>query len=177
MESRATEQEHSAPESAEAPARVAEAGPAARMLGLQRTIGNRRTAALVAGAPTRQIARYKIMGPWNSGQAIHETLRLLAIKQAKEKLIAKGEDPGYLLWGFGTDTVPDPSKAFSYDPIVAKEAQAQFLRGVVWADDPEGLLFHKPEDLSDYSSGLMWYSHFSDGSRTSASGRSARSST
>lgn len=167
MESRAAEHESPAAETAaQAPERLmAAAGPAAQLLSLQRTIGNRRTAAFVAGAPRprRQLARYKIMGPWNSGQAVHETLTLLAIKQAKEKLIAKGEDPGYLLWGFGTDSVPDKSKSFGYDPIVAKEAQAQFLRGVVWADDPEGLLFDKPEDLSDYSSGLMWYSHFKDG--------------
>jgi hypothetical protein len=153
------------PEAAlEAPA-GGQAGTIERVIGLQRSIGNRRTAVLLGGMqPRASIARYKILGPWNLGEPVHETLTLLAIKQAKERLVAKGEDPGYLLWGFGTDAgVPDTSKSFSFDTVGAKEAQAQFLRGVVWADDPEGLLFDKPQDLSDYSSGLMWNSHFEQG--------------
>ena len=44
------------------------AGLAEHVIGLQRSIGNRRTAALVAGAPARAISRYKILGPWNKGR-------------------------------------------------------------------------------------------------------------
>jgi hypothetical protein len=159
----------------EAPAR-GQAGTIERVIGLQRSIGNRRTAALVGGVRPRAVSRYKILGPWDIGQPVHETLTLLAVKQAKERLIAKGEDPGYLLWGFGTDSgIPDTSKPFNFDTIGAKEAQAQFLRGVVWADDPEGLLFDKPQDLSDYSSGYMWNSNFEQGKQGKFDTLTARS--
>jgi hypothetical protein len=45
----------------------------------------------------------------------------------------------------------------------------------VWADDPEGLLFDKEQDTSDYSSGLTWYSHFKDGEKGDFSTLTARS--
>lgn len=45
-------------------------------------------------APERRISRYKILGPFNAGQAVHETPTLLAVKQAKQALIDKGADPG-----------------------------------------------------------------------------------
>ena len=159
----------------DAPAR-GQAGTIERVIGLQRSIGNRRTAALVGGMQPRAISRYKILGPWNIGEAVHETLTLLAVKQAKERLIAKGEDPGYLLWGFGTDSgIPDTSKPFNFDTKPAKEAQAQFLRGVIWADDPEGLLFDVPQDLSDFSSGFMWNEHFKEGKQGKFDTLTARS--
>jgi len=153
-----------------------QAGLAEHLIGLQRSIGNRRTAALVGEMRPRAVSRYAILGPWDIGEPVHETLTLLAVKQAKENLIAKGEDPGYLLWGFGTDVgVPDTSKPFTFDTIGAKEAQAQFLRGVVWADDPEGQLFDKPEDLSDYSSGYVWKSQFDRGKAGNFDSLTARS--
>lgn len=86
-----------------------QAGPVERLIGLQRSIGNRRTAALVGGMQPRTIARYKILGPWNQGQAVHETLTLLAVKQAKERLEAAKEAPGDLLDGFNAKAVPDTS--------------------------------------------------------------------
>jgi hypothetical protein len=158
----------------EAPAR-GQGGAVERLLGLQRSIGNRRTAALVGGMQSRAIARYKILGPFNKGQAVHETLTLLAVKKAKERLEAAKESPGDLLKDFNTAAVPDTDKKFSYDPINADKSHAQFVRGVVWADDPEGLLFDKEEDTSDYSSGLTWYSHFSDGEKGDFSTLTARS--
>lgn len=67
---RVSEVEHAQPEAAPNPhAAAGAAGPVARVLGFQRTIGNRRTAALVAGAPTRRLQRYKILGPGNIGEA------------------------------------------------------------------------------------------------------------
>jgi hypothetical protein len=178
MESRETS-ERAEPEreaALAAPAR-GQAGTAERVIGLQRSIGNRRTAALLGGMhQPRAISRYKILGPWDIGSAVHETLTLLAVKQAKERLIAKGEDPGYLLWGFGTDAgIPDTSKPFNFDTKGAREAQAQFLRGVVWADDPEGLLFDQPQDLSDFSSGFMWNQNFEQGKQGKFDTLTARS--
>ncbi len=179
MESRAAEPERAAPESAaELPARAAAAasGPAAHLLGLQRTIGNRRTAALVAGdADSGRISRYKILGPFNAGQAVHETLTLLAVKQAKQALEAKGADPGELMSDFNTKAVPKTDSMFGYDPALADPSHTQFLRGVIWADDPEGLLFDNPRNTYNYSSGAMWYSHFSEGEKGKFDTMTARS--
>ena len=127
----------------EAPAR-GQAGRSSALIGLQRSIGNRRTAALVGGMlPRASISRYKILGPFNKGQAVHETLTLLAVKKAKERLEAAKEAPGDLLTDFNSAAVPDTNAKFDYDPVNADASHAQFIRGVVWADDPEGLLFDK----------------------------------
>jgi hypothetical protein len=158
----------------EAPTR-GQAGTVERLLRLQRSIGNRRTAALVGGTQPRAISRYKILGPFNKGQAVHETLTLLAVKKAKERLEAAKEAPGDLLKDFNAATVPDTNAKFGYDPVNADASHAQFIRGVVWADDPEGLLFDKEEDTSDYSSGIQWYSHFTDGEKGDFTTLTARS--
>jgi hypothetical protein len=159
----------------EAPGR-GQGGAVERLIGLQRSIGNRRTAALVgAMRPRAAISRYKILGPWNTGQAVHETLTLLAVKKAKERLEAAKEPTGDLLSGFNATAVPDTGAKFDYDPINADASHAQFVRGVVWADDPEGLLFDKEEDTSDYSSGAIWYRHYSAGQGGDFSTLTARS--
>lgn len=177
MESRAAENDRPAPERVlEPPASsVAPVGAAARMLGLQRSIGNRRTAALVAGAPTRRISRYKILGPFNIGQAVHETLTLLAVKRAKEALVAKGTDPGELMTDFDLGAVPDTDSMFGYDPLLAHKTHTQFIRGVVWADDPEGQLFDNPRDTYNYSSGAVWNSRYNAGKKGKFDTMTARS--
>jgi hypothetical protein len=173
MESREHEPAAEAPESApEAAGRAAVGGAVAQVLGLQRTIGNRRTAALVAGAPTRRLSRYKILGPFDKGQAVHETLTLMAVKRAKQALIDKGVEPGELMADFNMKYVP---KAVGYDPVYADKTHMQFIRGVVWADDPEGLLFDNPRNTRNYSSGAVWYSHFKDGEKGDFSTMTARS--
>ena len=96
-----------------------------------------------------------------------ETLTLLAVKQAKKALIeAKGADPGELMSDFkderGAGQGLDGSAT---TPLYAHKSHAQFIRGVVWADDPEGLLFDNPRNTTNYSSGAMWYSHFSAGEK------------
>jgi hypothetical protein len=172
---RAVEHRTALPEAAPDPAQRAVAGPAAQVLGLQRAIGNRRTAALVGGRPARRISRYKILGPWNSGQAVHETLTLLAVKKAKERLEGAGQSTGDLLSGFDTKAVPDTGKTFSYDPEDADKSHAQFIRGVVWADDPGGLLFDNEEDTSNYSSALLWGTEYKAGQGGDFSTLTARS--
>ena len=145
-----------------APARAV-SRPAA-VLALQRAIGNRQTTRIVTGHPRgRSLQRYKILGPWNKGQAVHETLTVLAVGKAIEMLKASGTDPGPLLKGFDTSKLPKLGAKFDFDPVDADASFQQFIRGVVWADDPKGLLFDKDKDATDYSSGLEWYSEFSSG--------------
>ena len=140
-------------------------GPAAA-LALQRAIGNRATNRVLAGPPrVRTLSRYKILGPWNKGQAVHETLTVLAVGRAIAILKAEGRDPGPLLKDFDISKLPKLDAKFDFDPVDADKSFQQFIRGVVWADDPKGLLFNKAEDATDYSSGLMWYSEFSAGEK------------
>ena len=89
----------------------------------------------MAGAPKRGISRYKILGPFHKGQAVHETLTLLAVKQAKQALEAKGADSGELMSEFKTSAVPATDSMFGYDPLYAHKSHTQFIRGVVWADE------------------------------------------
>lgn len=174
--SRASEAEHAEPEAASQPrAAAGPSGQVAQILGLQRSIGNRRTAALLTGAPRRRLQRYKILGPFDAGQAVHETLTLLAVKRAKDRLEAAGEDPGELLSGFKSAGLPREDRMAGYDPVYAHKSHMQFIRGVVWADDPEGLLFDNARDTRNYSSGAMWYSHFSAGEGGDFSTLTARS--
>lgn len=154
---------------AETPAPIPAAAGAtctpAGILGLQRAIGNRRTTAVLSRAPARSLARYKIMGPWASGQAVHETLTVLAVGKAIEKLKAAGSKPGDLLDKFDTSKLPklsDP-KGHEFDPEYADASFQQFIRGVVWADDPKGLLFDSDADATNYSSALMWGMEFKSG--------------
>jgi hypothetical protein len=147
------------------PARAS--GAADAILRLQRSVGNRRTAAMVHAAPARQLQRYKILGPWNAGQAVHETLTLLAVGKAIEQLKAAGKDRGELLEGFDTGQLPslEDRKGHKYDPAKAQKSHQQFIRGVVWADDPMGLLFDEEQGTSNYSSGLLWYHHYKRGEK------------
>jgi len=174
--SQASKGEHAEPEAAPEPRlAVGATGQVAQVLGLQRSIGNRRTAALLAGAPTRRLQRYNILGPFNVGQAVHETLTLLAVKQAKERIEAAGVGPGELLSGFDSSEVPREDESFGYDPIDAHTSHQQFIRGVVWADDPEGLLFDTAEGTTDYSFGAVWKSDFDAGKGGDVSSMTARS--
>ena len=76
---------------------------------------------------------------------------------------------------FNTKAVPKTDSMFGYDPALADPSHTQFLRGVIWADDPEGLLFDNPRNTYNYSSGAMWYSHFSDGEKGKFDTMTARS--
>jgi hypothetical protein len=128
-----------------------------RVLQLQRSIGNRATA--------RQLQRYKILGPWNMGEAVHETLTVLAVGDAIGQLEAEGTDPGELMAGFDVDKLPDESRKASFDPAYAPASFQQFIRGVVWADDPKGLLFNLENDATKYSTGYAWWSEFGEGEK------------
>ena len=150
--------EESTPHAAPSPPVTRLQAPAvSRVLQLQHSIGNRAT--------TRQLQRYKILGPWNTGQAVHETLTVLAVGDAIGELEAAGIDPGELMAGFDVDKLPDEGKKASFDPEDAPASFQQFIRGVVWADDPKGLLFGREEDATNYSTGAMWYSEFGEGEK------------
>ncbi|WP_221417892.1 DUF4157 domain-containing protein, partial [Fulvivirga kasyanovii] len=90
------------------------------------------------------VQKNEIEGPWNKGDPVHENLTLQSL--IKAGIVPEG-------------TSFDDEEVFEY------------IRGVIWNDDPEGLLFdNNKKDNDNYSSGLVWYNHFSDGKDKSKKG-------
>jgi hypothetical protein len=152
----------------------------ANALALQRSAGNRAVARLaknprrLAKNP-RILARYNIRGPWNTKHSVHEVLTLLAIRQASQA--ARAQHIRNLTAGVEEDELPSLSQTGSPDlePENQPHYLHQFLRGVVWADDPLGLLFDNEEDMTDYSSGIQWYWNFDPNYRRDRANLEARS--
>ncbi|MEW5848040.1 MAG: hypothetical protein AB2A00_04470 [Myxococcota bacterium] len=70
---------------------------------------------------------YEIEGPWNYKDPVHETITEMALKRAE---------------------IIGPNDTFS------SPSAWEFVRGVIWSDDPEGLLFDKNDSETDnWSSG------------------------
>ena len=79
---------------------------------------------------------FEIEGPWNLKEPVHENITLAA-------LIAAG-------------IIPNTTKLNT-----ATSETREFIRGVMWNDDPECLLFDdRTDDNWNFSSGLMWWSHY-----------------
>jgi hypothetical protein len=126
---------------------------------LQRAAGNRVVARMLK-APERQVARYGIEGAWDINDPMHEVLTLVAIRKAMD---ARGATKGDLLSGVNAPSLPKDSSTTAHNLSPESDihsSAAQFVRGVIWADDPMGWLFDADEDLHDYSSGLKWYHQF-----------------
>jgi hypothetical protein len=101
-----------------------------------------RPAAAVAGGTTVQ--RFQIEGPFDINDPVHETLVQESLKKAG------------LLDAKGTYT--------------SKEAW-EYVRGVMWNDDPRGQLFDaNKKRTDDYSSGVEWYTQFKDFEKRAAKG-------
>jgi hypothetical protein len=150
---------------------------------LHRLMGNRATQQLLQRTPallpliTRHAAaaavqRYKIEGPWHKNDPVHEVLTLQAIKEAISRIKhedqhadQKTQGPLGLLnvkMNARKDAAPMTStQGHNIFPEYTSRSVHQFLRGVVWADDPAGLLFDEPQDMTNYSSGISWYNRYS----------------
>ena len=152
MESRASEHGQPAAEpAAEAPERTAGvAGDVAQVLALQRTIGNRRTAALVSGSSQRRISLLEILGPPNNGQAVHETLTLLAVEQAKKELADKGADPAELMSEFKRGRCRTRTRG-RIGPRLRPQSHAQRPQHDVGGRS-RGAAVRQPADTNNYSS-------------------------
>jgi hypothetical protein len=92
------------------------------------------------------IHRFKIEGPWDKGNPVHENITLESLKQA----------------GLTGDKTKYDDKSIW-----------EFNRGAIFNDDPEGLLFDNNENENqNFSSGATWYSHFSSGNSKAQKGKS-----
>ena len=89
------------------------------------------------GQQINRIQKFELEGPWNIGDPVHEHLTLYSLIEAG--LVNK-------------DTKYDADSAWEY------------TRGVIWNDDPEGLLFdNNKKENKNWSSGWTWKDHFDEG--------------
>jgi hypothetical protein len=135
---------------------------------LQRSAGNR--------AVSRMLMRYELEGPWNKGDPVHEVLALRAIKDALTQL--ECTRTGSLLGGVDASRIPELSSMRGHNLKAHKDIDVsaqQFIRGVIWPDDPKGLLFDEPEGTRDYSSGAAWLEEFDEDEKDDPAALTARS--
>lgn len=142
----------------------------ATVLSLQRAVGNHAVSAM--------LMRYSLEGPWNKGDPVHEVLTLRAIKDALAQLESERRTAGSLLGGVDASGIPELTSAKGHNLAPEKDIHVsaqQFIRGVIWPDDPKGLLFDKPEGTTDYSSGAAWYEEFDEDEKDDPGALTARS--
>lgn len=106
---------------------------------------------------TRHSARrgFKVEGPWNIGEPVHEVMTLMAIKGAIDNV---SNSRGRLLTQVDKNTLPRWSSTTAHNLYTNKldRSVQQFIRGVIWPDDPEGLFFDEYIWMEDFSSGISW---------------------
>lgn len=112
---------------------------------------------LTTGSPAR-IQAYQVEGPWNWNDPVHEVLTLTALRDALEDLSRRHRAAGSLLGGVKTSKFPERESAEGHniEPKKIDETAQQFIRGVVWPDDPKGYLFKEPKGTTQYSTAYMW---------------------
>jgi WXG100 family type VII secretion target len=119
--------------------------------------------ALFGGATI--MPAFAAAGPLWFGSPVHEVITLSALRRALEAV--PPEQRGELLRGVALDRLPglDSRDAYKLNPENIDRSAQQFIRGVVWPDDPEGLLFDDPRTTEDYSrmGGRRWYDEFKNG--------------
>lgn len=122
------------------------------------------------------IHRYQLEGPWNKGDPVHEVLTLETLKAATGG--TPKESRGDLLKGVNDDKLPKGTSTSAHnlapESDIDRSAQ-EFIRGVVWPDDPKCLLFDDPKGTTNYSSGAAWYEEFDEDEKDDKKALTARS--
>jgi hypothetical protein len=91
------------------------------------------------------INRFQIEGPWDINDPVHENITLYGLIDA--------------------GLVP-PGTKFNADEVW------EYMRGAMWNDDPEGLLFDNNEkENKNWSSGIEWKGHFDEGGKKAKAGK------
>jgi WXG100 family type VII secretion target len=123
----------------------------------------------------RVIQAYMVSGPWGAKSPVHEVLTLSALRRALEA-VPPGQR-GELLRGVAPEKLPglDSTTAHDLDTKKIDPSAQQFVRGVLWPDDPKGYFFDDPKTTEDYSSGLRWYEEFDPDERNEPAALIARS--
>jgi len=98
---------------------------------------------------------FKVEGPWNIGEPVHEVMTLMAVKGAIETV---GHTRGDLLAQVEKNRLPSWSSRTAHNLFTDRlhRSVQQFVRGVIWPDDPEGLFFDEHVWMEDFSSGISW---------------------
>ena len=120
---------------------------------------------------------FEICGPFNVTAPVHENLTLLALRQAIETSQAGGKHHklGDLLKSLVLMKLPNWTDKDYLDPTDAPTSAQEFLRGVVWPDDPKCWLFDAAIGTTNYSSGVDWGVEFKMANHTNRGNLIARS--
>ena len=105
---------------------------------------SRRKAPRRRGEETDPNPKFLLEGPWNIGQPVHELITQTALRAA----------------GVVEDTVE-----------YGDRAAWEFVRGVIWNDDPEGMLFDDNEtEVDDWSDGVKFLRYFNSFKKAAGEG-------
>lgn len=145
------------------PAATAKSLTGPQVLSLQRSAGNAAVSRMLSAAGGPVLQRYEVEGSIAmKNDPVHETLTLVAIRDALAKLSADGKTAGSLLGGVKSAKLPDRGKKGDHNKnmMFADKSVQQFIRGVVWPDDPKGYLYDEPSGTGSPSTGTMWFEEF-----------------
>lgn len=94
---------------------------------------------------------------------MHEVITAMAIKTAREMIAVENLSPGSLLGDVAVDELPDWGSSTAHNLYARRlpPSMHQFIRGVMWADDPKGYLLDQQHNLNP-SLGLMWLEEFDE---------------
>ncbi len=98
---------------------------------------------------------FKVEGPWNIGEPVHEVMTLMAVKGAIDDV---GHTRGDLLAQVDQIRLPRWSSTTAHNLYTnhLHRSVQQFIRGVIWPDDPEGLFFNQKVWMEKFSSPISW---------------------
>ena len=134
-----------------------------QVLSLQRSAGNAAVARMLSAPPGPVLQRYEVEGSIvMKNDPVHETLTLVAIRDAVAKLEADGQAAGSLLGGVRPSRLPSRGSTRDHNRNMrfAHKSVQQFIRGVVWPDDPKGYLYAEPAGTGRPSTGTLWLEEF-----------------
>ncbi|NNB97678.1 hypothetical protein HI113_27645 [Corallococcus exiguus] len=109
--------------------------------------------------------RYEIEGSWDLNDPVHETLTLFTLRAALKRILARNMNDldNQILGDLHPMVLPANSKYISryeFKPKAVPATTSEFIRGVIWPDDPKCYLFTCDRGLSNYSDGVLWAAEF-----------------
>jgi hypothetical protein len=116
-----------------------------------------------------KVHRYKLCGPFNFGDPVHENLTLQSLRKASLEKRQRNEPMGPLLSNLDPETLPSPD---GLPPKKFPKESQEFVRGTIFPDDPKNFLFNKSKGTDDMGTGLEWAWHYKFGGKKDLTARS-----
>lgn len=107
------------------------------------------------------LARFEVEGSFDIHDPVHEALTLSAMRRALELI---KDTPKTILKNVKAAALPALSSKSGHniETTTLDKSVQQYVRGVVWPDDPKGWLFAYDSGTENYSTGAAWYEEFDE---------------